>query len=302
MSNFADRIIKSIRQKSSCVVVGLDPRVDALPEEFAIEDVHAPAEEVADAFLAFNKRIIEIVEPYCVAVKPQIAFYERYGWAGFRAYEETISSAKEAGLEVIGDIKRSDIGSTAEAYAHAHLEAIDADSVTVNPYLGVDGVEPFLRYCDKGKGIFVLVKTTNSSSGEIQDWPGDGSWVWSRVAELVGLWGESSIGTEGYSPVGAVVGATYPEIAAEIRCKLPRAIFLVPGYGAQGAAAEACANCFNEDGLGAVVNSSRGIIAAWRSEPWKSRFGEKKWGEAVRESARHMRDSLERARGERQRS
>ena len=296
MSNFADRIIRATREKKSCVVAGLDPRAEALPEEFGIDVARDSAGDIADSFLEFNRRIIEIVAPYCVAVKPQIAFYERYGWTGFRAYEETIRAAKNAGLEVIGDIKRSDIGSTAEAYARAHLEAMDSDSVTVNPYLGSDGVEPFLRYCAEGKGIFVLVKTTNPSSGEIQDWPGGGVNLWSRVAELVGRWGEPYIGDEGYSSVGAVVGATYPDIATEIRRKLPRAIFLVPGYGAQGAAAEACANCFNEDGLGAVVNSSRGIIAAWRSEPWKSRYSDDQWENAVLAAVRDMRDSLEKVR------
>ncbi len=294
--NFADRVLAAVREKKSCVVVGLDPRADSLPAEFGLaSDKPLDDKRVADAIVEFNRRVIRAVAPVAAAVKPQIAFYEQFGWHGVRAYAETISLAHQAGLLVIGDVKRSDIGATAEAYAAAHLGKLDADAVTVNPYLGSDGIKPFTAFCERGKGLFVLVKTSNPSSAELQDW-GEGQTLYRRVAELVETWGETYRGECGYSAVGAVVGATFPKVAAELRQAMPHTLFLLPGYGAQGADAEACRACFGQDGFGALVSSSRGVIFAHKSEPYKSRFGEAKWEAAVQAAATDMRDSLEKVR------
>lgn len=292
--NFADRVMAATREKKSCVVVGLDPRADSLPAEFGLSPGKEIGDErIADAIVEFNRRVIRAVAPVAAAVKPQVAFYEQFGWHGMRAYAETIALAHEAGLIVIGDVKRSDIGATAEAYANAHLGKLNADAVTVNPYLGSDGIKPFTEFCKWGKGVFVLVKTSNPSSAELQDWPGEGQALFHRVAALVETWGAAHRGECGYSAVGAVVGATFPKVAAELRQAMPHTIFLLPGYGAQGADAEACRACFRSDGFGALVSSSRGVIFAWKSEPWRSRYGEAKWEAAVQAAAIEMRDSLE---------
>jgi len=314
--NFADRVLAATREKQSCVVVGLDPRPDWLPAEFGLSAGKQTADEqVADAIVEFNRRLIRAVAPAAAAVKPQVAFYEQFGWQGVRAYAETIALAHKAGLIVIGDVKRSDIGTTAEAYASAHLGKLDADAITVNPYLGSDGIKPFTDFCKLGKGLFVLVKTSNPSSAELQDWPrppeagfggqaghteggqaGEGQTLYRRVAELVETWGEAHRGECGYSAVGAVVGATFPKVATELRQAMPHTIFLLPGYGAQGADAEACRACFDKDGFGALVSSSRGVNFAYRSEPYKSRFGEAKWEAAVQAAAIDMREALEKVR------
>jgi len=294
MKHFADRVVEAVETKHSCVVVGLDPRPEQLPAEFGLATADPEDfERIAEAVLAFNRRIIEAVAPVAVAAKPQAAFYERLGWAGTRCLAATIEAAKQAGMLVIADVKRSDIGSTAEAYATAYFETFGADAVTVNPYLGWDGVAPFARYCAEDRGAFVLVKTTNPSSGEIQDWPGGGRALWARVADLVREWGGGCRGARGYSSLGAVVGATYPDVAGHLRRALPGTWFLVPGYGAQGADAEACRVCFDAAGLGALVNSSRGIIHAYRAARWRQKFGEGRWIEAVRAAAEAMRRSLE---------
>ncbi len=286
MTHFADRLHEAIAQKKSCVLVGLDPRADAMPEEYqkALSGSRADASE---AILRFNLKVMDAVTPYAVAVKPQSAFYEALGWEGVRAYSETVRAAGERGLLVIGDVKRGDIGSTAEAYAEAHLDLIGADAITVNPYLGVDGVAPFLKRAVAGKGLFILVKTSNPSSGELQDLKVGAESVYERVAQLVNAWGRESVGRSGYSAVGAVVGATYPEAAARLRAIMPQAVFLVPGYGAQGGSAQDCRPCFDRQGGGAIVNSSRGIIFAYG----KSRGAG--WEKAVAEAARKMRDELE---------
>jgi orotidine-5'-phosphate decarboxylase len=293
MKNFADRIIDAVERKRSCVVVGLDPQLDSLPSELR-EKAQRSNSDAADAVLEFNRRVLRAVADHAAAVKPQSAFYEALGWEGVRAYAETIRAAHECGLLVIGDVKRGDIGSTAEAYAQGHLDLFQADAVTVNPYLGTDGVAPFLRRAGQGKGIFVLVKTSNPSSVELQDLElaGDpfdcapalrssavsaggeeqgrpehgrtGEKLYERVAALVERWGAESRGESGYSAVGAVVGATFPAAAEKLRKLMPHAVFLVPGYGAQGATAADCRPCFDAAGRGAVVNSSRGIIFAWR--------------------------------------
>lgn len=281
--HFADRLIEAVKRKGTPICVGLDPRLDKVPSFIKQKALHGkektPLAAAADALVVFNKGIIDAVADIVPAVKPQAAFYEIFGAEGMRAYAETLKYAKQKGLLTIADVKRNDIGSTAEAYAQAYLGEVgvfggddevimpvfDADSVTVNPYLGWDGVKPFVEECSRyGRGIFVLVKTSNKTSGDLQDLEmKDGRSVYEIVGHLVDSWGANEIGESGYSFVGAVVGATYPEQARELRKMMPKSIFLVPGYGAQGATAEDVKHCFNPDGLGAIVNNSRGIIFAY---------------------------------------
>lgn len=286
MEHFGDRLMKAVEKKHSCVVAGLDPRVENLPPELR-EKAAASLEAAAAAILEFNRRVIEAIAPHAVAVKPQSAFYEALGWQGVRAYAETIHIAHEHDLLVIGDVKRGDIGSTAEAYAEAHLDLFDADAITVNPYLGTDGIMPFAARAQKGKGLFVLVKTSNPSSGELQDLDTGGIKFYERVAELVEHWGSTCRGRCGYSAIGAVVGVTWPEHAVRLRELMPRAIFLAPGYGAQGGTAADCKPLFDSNGLGAVVNSSRGIINAYAKPPRHD------WQNAIAEAADRMRLDLE---------
>ncbi len=261
-------LISEIKRKKSAVVVGLDPRVDQLPEEIKAKhnlSGEYSTQDAAAGILEFNKGIIDAVCDFVPAVKPQIAFYEVYGSAGYAAYEETVKYAQEKGLYVVGDIKRGDIGSTCDAYAKAHFEQIPTDSVTVNAYLGEDGVKPFLKYTEKsGKGMFILVKTSNPSSGQLQDRHIDSEPVYMQMAKLVNEWGKDFVDASGYTPVGAVVGATYPEELEAIRKVIPNAYFLIPGYGAQGGGGKDVVGGFNADGLGALVNSSRGIIFAYQ--------------------------------------
>jgi len=289
MPNFADRLVSAVENKRTCVVVGLDPRVDQLPEALR-ERAGVSLDAAADAIVEFNSGIIRAVAPHAVAVKPQAAFYEALGWQGFRAFAATVRLAREAGLLVISDVKRGDIGSTAEAYAQAHLDLFDADAVTVNPYLGTDGIAPFLARAEKGKGIFSLVKTSNPSSAELQDLRVGDDTLCEKVAALVERWGEGCRGACGYSASCAVVGATFPEMAKRLRALMPHTLFLVPGYGAQGGGAEDCRPCFDERGLGAVVNSSREIIFAWR------KAGTPDWAGAAGDAARRMKEDLERVR------
>jgi orotidine-5'-phosphate decarboxylase len=281
MKNFADRLIDAIKAKKSRVVVGLDPRLESLPEEFR----HGTAKDIeraGRAILDFNGALIDIIKDHAVAVKPQIAFYEKLGPYGVVAYFATCKHARDNGLLVIGDVKRGDVPDTAKAYAEAHYYAFPADAITVNPFFGSDGITPFTDIAQKvGGGMFVLVKTSNPKSGEIQDLIVDGRPLYMHLAEKVAGWGSSLIGDSGYSAVGAVVGATHPKQAAEIRAALPKAFFLVPGYGAQGGKAEDLKACFNPDGLGAVVNSSRGIITAWEKDPYKGMPWEKAVAKAV---------------------
>ena len=281
MKNFADRLVDAIKAKKSRVVVGLDPRLESLPEEFkhgAAKDI----ERAGRAFLDFNAALIDIVKDHAVAVKPQIAFYEKLGPYGVVAYFATCKHARDNGLLVIGDVKRGDVPDTAKAYSDAHFYAFPADAITVNPFFGSDGMAPFIDGAQKvGGGLFVLVKTSNPKSGEIQDLNVEGRPLYMHIAEKVGVWGAPLVGESGYSAVGAVVGATHPKQAAEIRAALPKAFFLVPGYGAQGGKAEDLKACFNPDGLGAVVNSSRGIITAWEKDPYKGMPWEKAVGKAV---------------------
>ncbi len=306
--NLADRLLDAIDDKKNPSVVGLDPRINRIPDhikEEASDRADTPFEAVRYSFEEFNKSIIDEIKDIVPAVKPQVAFYEQYGSHGMKAFEETIDYAKDKGLIVISDVKRNDIGSTAEAYASAHLGEVerinreftcsfDSDMMTVNAYLGTDGVEPFLDVCKKyGKGIFILVKTSNPSSGELQDKKieCEGK-VYELMAELVKGWGDDLVGSRGYSSVGAVVGATYPEEAENLREMMKKAIFLVPGYGAQGGTADDIIPCFNDDGYGGIVNSSRGIIFAYEREPYSETFGEEKFAKASRQAALDMKDDI----------
>jgi orotidine-5'-phosphate decarboxylase len=281
---FADRLVEAIRRKESRVVVGLDPRLEWLPPAFP-----KTAEGVRD----FNAAIIDLVADHAVAVKPQVAFYEQMGIAGMETYQATCEAARKKGLLVIGDVKRGDVPGTAKAYADAHTNAFPCDAITVNPYFGTDGMEPFLEAARKtGGGLFVLVKTSNPSSGEIQDLDVGGKPLHLHVAELTLGWGKNLRGESGYSSVGAVVGATHPEEAARVRAAMPKTFFLVPGYGAQGGGAKDVLPCFEEGGLGAIVSASRSVLFAWRRSPYDEKYGEDRWKEAVTESVVAMKDDI----------
>jgi len=293
---FADRLAEAVRAKRSALVVGLDPQLDKLPLELrrAAQSEPDARARAAAAIRAFDAAVIELVAPFAVAVKPQSGFYERWGAPGVAAYEHAVERARAAGLLVVGDIKRGDIGTTAAAYAEGHLAAPEqaaarADAVTLNPLLGSDSVAPFLKIMTAtGGGCFVLVRTSNPSAGELQDLRVDGRALHEHVAELVHRWGEGHLGACGYSSVGAVVGATAPAELRRLRALLPRAWFLVPGVGAQGATADDVAAAFDGQGLGAIVNSSRGILYAYGDAAAPA------WKDAVRAAARTLRDELRR--------
>ena len=297
-----DALIRRIDALKNPTVVGLDPTLEMIPgylkEEMFAKYGKTP-EAVAEMFLAFNTAIMDAVKDIVPAVKPQIAFYERFGIAGLAAYEKTAALAKEKGFIVIGDIKRGDIGSTAAAYA-AHIGGTDIegqkydlwheDFVTVNPYLGVDGIKPFVDACNANdKGIFVLVKTSNPSSSQLQDKLVDGVPVYLHVAALVDEWGRDAMGEKGYSKVCAVVGATHREQGARVRQALPNTFFLVPGYGAQGGTAEDIRGFFDSNRRGCIVNSSRGIIAAYKKN---EKYGEKDFADAARDAALAMQKDI----------
>jgi orotidine-5'-phosphate decarboxylase len=302
MIHFADRLTNRIAELSNPTVVGLDPRLAQIPKFIkanTVEEFGETTEAAAEAIIDFNMGIIDAVSDIVPAVKPQIAFYECFGHQGFRAYEETCRYAQEKGMIVIGDAKRNDIGSTAQAYADGHLgtvdlfgtqaSTIDTDALTVTPYLGTDGIEPFTKVCSvRGKGIFVLVRTSNPSADEIQGQALGDHLMDEHVATLVEGWGRELIGDSGFSSVGAVIGATYPEEARVLRNLMPNQIFLVPGYGAQGGSAEDVKPCFHENGTGAIVNSSRGIIFAYQ----KNGQPEEAYAEAARQAALDMKEDL----------
>lgn len=304
---FIDQLIEKVIKCKNHTIVGLDPRLQFVPRHIMDEvgegmPAGSSADIAAEAFFRFNKEIIDNVNDIVSAVKPQIAFYEQYGTAGFECYMKTCKYAKAKGLLVVGDVKRSDIGSTAEAYSDFYLGnnkwSIDTDCITINPYLGTDAIMPFVKNCkSNGKGIFVLVKTSNKSSVDIQDLVSGGRKIYEHVAELVVKLGDGLNGKYGYSSIGAVVGATFKGDGQKLREIMKNVYFLVPGYGAQGGTAEDAEVCFNKDGLGAVINSSRGIIAAYRSEEYKSKFSEKEFGLAAREAALAMRDDINNALG-----
>mgnify|MGYP001052988213 FL=1 len=294
------KLIEEITKKNAPVVAGLDPMLDYVPEGIkkeAFEKYGENLEGAAEAIWQFNKGIIDAIYDLVPAVKPQIAMYEQFGIPGMEVFIRTVSYCKEKGLVVIGDVKRGDIGSTSAAYATGHIgkvkignsfcTAFDEDFITVNPYLGSDGINPFLDVCkEEDKGIFILVKTSNPSSGEFQDKLVDGVPLYELVARKVAEWGAQCMdGT--YSNVGCVIGATYPEMGRTLRKLLPNNYILVPGYGAQGGTAKDLKEYFNADGLGAIVNSSRGIIAAYKQEKY-SKFGEENYADASRQAVLDM--------------
>lgn len=315
MTSFADRLFSAVRQKESALVVGIDPEPEKIPPQL-FGGKGSARRRVAEGVRRFSLAILEAVHDVATAVKPQLAHFERLGFEGLAAYEEVVERARALGLLVIADGKRGDIGSTAEQYAAAYLggplvigdageadllaeadaEGPKADALTVNPYLGSDGIEPFLARTEHGKGVFLLAKTSNPSSSELQDLvvgPAGGEGRGRKVYEVVGEWAErrcaSGAGSSGYGSVGIVVGATHPRELSALRAALPHVPFLVPGVGAQGGTAEDVAGAFDRRGLGAVVNASRSILYAYLSDPGSS------FEAAARRAARALRDALRRA-------
>lgn len=304
-----NRLNEKIKKTGAPIVVGLDPMLRFVPQAIrqkAYAEYGETLEGAAEAVWQYNKGIVDAVCDLIPAVKPQIAMYEQFGIPGLITFQRTVNYCKEKGLVVIGDIKRGDIGSTSEAYAVGHLGKVqvgnsthygfDEDFVTVNPYLGSDGVKPFLKVCEEEKkGIFVLVKTSNPSSGEFQDRLIDGKPLYEYVGEQVASWGAECMPESGaYSYVGAVVGATYPEQGKLLRKVMPHTLILVPGYGAQGGKGADLVHFFQEDGLGAIINSSRGIIAAYQQEQY-AHFGEAGYADAARAAVLAMREDIAQA-------
>ncbi|MDD6345250.1 MAG: orotidine-5'-phosphate decarboxylase [Oscillospiraceae bacterium] len=297
-----DRLIEKIKETGNPSVVGLDPKLEYVPEFIQkryLEEDGWSLKAASKAILKFNQMIIDEICDIVPAIKPQAAYYEMYGHHGMKALERTIRYAKLKGMFVITDGKRNDIGATMEAYTNAHLgtvrigendfEPFGADALTVNGYLGTDGISPLLKVCkERDKGIFVLVKTSNPSSGELQDRLIDGVPIYAIMGDMCEKWGSGQIGKYGYSSVGAVVGATYPEQLSELRKRLPHTMFLVPGYGAQGGGAEGVAGAFDENGLGAIVNSSRAVMCAYKKED----CNERDFAKAARREVIRMRDDI----------
>ena len=295
-----NQLIANIKKTGAPIVVGLDPMLKYIPEHIqkkAFAEFGETLEGAAEAIWQFNKEIVDKTYDLIPAVKPQIAMYEQFGIPGLVAFKKTVDYCKSKGLVVIGDIKRGDIGSTSSAYAVGHIGKVqvgsktyapfDEDFVTVNPYLGSDGVNPFIDVCkEEKKGLFILVKTSNPSSGEFQDQMIDGRPLYELVGEKVAQWGEDCMGDE-YSYIGAVVGATYPEMGKVLRKVMPKSYILVPGDGAQGGKGKDLVHFFNEDGLGAIVNSSRGIIAAYKQEKYTN-YGEEAFADASRAAVEDM--------------
>lgn len=285
--HFADMLLEAVDGKKSQVVLGLDPDISLLPPQITTQAAGGEPEAVADCYRRFLTGLLEGLVDEAVAVKLQIAYFEALGAPGYALYEEMIGVARQTGYIVIADVKRGDIGSTAEAYAKAHLDVAGADAVTVNPYFGTDGLQPFFeRASSSGKGVFLLVKTSNPSSAEIQDLRlATGETVYEHVADLVNGWGSGMEGARGYYPLGAVVGGTHPSQGAALRQRMPRVPFLIPGYGAQGATAADMRAMFDADGSGAIVNSSRAILYAYRKSGAD-------WLSAARDEARDMKTAL----------
>ncbi len=307
---FADRLTEKIKEKNNPSVIGLDPVLDRIPQYLKVksfEEFGLSMQGAAEAIYLFNKALIDVLYDIIPAVKPQIAFYELYGEYGYNALKRTIAYSKEKGLLVICDGKRNDIGNTASAYSDAYLgetringsciRAFDADALTVNPYMGSDSIKPFIDDCIKyGKGIFVLVKTSNKSSGDIQDLiTQDGRRIYEVAASHVYQWGRELTGKSGYSSIGSVVGATYPEQGRILRTIMKDSYILVPGYGAQGGSAEDAAVFFNDDGKGAVVNASRSVLYAYLAAEYEGKFNNEGFCEASRLEAIKMRDELNQA-------
>lgn len=299
-----NKLVEGIKKTGAPIVVGLDPTMKLIPKSImdkAISEHGESLEAAGAAIWEYNKGLVDAIADLVPAVKPQIAMYEQFGIPGLVAYDKTVKYCKEKGLVVIGDIKRGDIGSTSTAYAIGHLGSVkigntvcrgfDEDFATVNPYLGSDGVKPFIDVCkEENKGLFILVKTSNPSSGEFQDQLIGDKTLYHLVGEKVAEWGESHMGND-YSYIGAVVGATYPEIGKIMREVMPKSYILVPGYGAQGGKGKDLAHFFNKDGLGAIVNSSRGIIGAYQQEQY-AKFGEAAYADAARAAVIDMREDI----------
>ena len=303
MINAMDKLIEKIKETKNPTVIGLDPKYEMIPE-YIRSKYEENLEGVAKSIVEFNKTLIDEICDIIPAIKPNVAFYEMYGLEGMKAFEETCKYAKEKGMIVIADIKRGDIGTTAKAYSNAFLgktkigekeESIyDVDFVTLNPYMGIDSIKPFIEDCQKyGKGAFVIDKTSNPSSGELQDLKLEtGEEVYTKVAKLVEEWGKDLIGKYGYSSISTVVGATYPKQLQELRKTAPHTFFLIPGYGAQGGKAEDIALGFDENGIGGIVNSSRGLMYAYKSDLWKDKYTEEDFAKATRAEAIRMREEL----------
>lgn len=305
---FIDKLIESIQEKNNPTVVGLDPKIEYVPafiKEKSFKEYGVNLKGATDSIIQFNKMIIDSIYDQVPAVKPQLAYYEMYGVDGIYAFDQTCRYAKSKGLIVIADGKRNDIGTTAEAYSNAFLgstvidqeikqKAFEVDALTVSPYLGEDGIKPFIENCiNNEKGIFVLVKTSNKSSGQLQDLVTQfGKSIYEVMAEYVNEWGKPVTGKYGYSSVGAVVGATYPNQAKLLRSIMKKAYILVPGYGAQGGTARDCANSFKKDRLGAIVNASRSVMCAYKSDIWKNEYSEERFAEASRAEVIRMKDDL----------
>lgn len=311
MTHFSDRLLKAIEAKGAPICVGLDPRLDQLPVQVVQQAFHEygkNCEGVAAAFEIFNRAVIDVIYDLVPVVKPQMAFYEAYGSPGIQAFKNTVDYARSKGLIVIEDAKRNDIGSTATAYASGHLgyvstgsanpsPSLDVDALTINAYLGYDGIKPFIQEAMLyGKGVFILVKTSNPSSKDIQDLilaqPFKSIPLYERVAQLVDEWGRESIGTLGFSDVGAVVGATFPLEIAKLRQIMPRTMFLLPGYGSQGARGKDVVSAFNARKEGAIVSSSRDIIYAFRSKEGKEIKKEGNFTQLIRQSVLLMREDI----------
>lgn len=299
-----DKLIAKIKATDAPIVVGLDPMLGYIPshiKEAAFKEYGETLEGAAEAVWQYNKGIVDAICDLVPAVKPQVAMYEQFGIPGLVAFDKTVKYCKEKGLIVIGDVKRGDIGSTSAAYATGHIgkvtigsntfEPFNEDFITVNPYLGTDGIKPFVEVCkENDRGLFILVKTSNPSSGEFQDRLIDGRPLYEHVGEKVAAWGADCMSGE-YSNIGAVVGATYPEQGKILRKIMPKTFILVPGYGAQGGKGSDLAHFFNEDGLGAIINSSRGIIAAYKQEAY-AKFGEAGYADAARQAVLDMKADI----------
>ena len=296
-----NKLVDKIQKTQAPIVVGLDPMMKFIPEHIKAAAFKEYGETLAgagEAIWQYNKAIVDATYDLIPAVKPQIAMYEQFGIEGLIAFKKTVDYCKSKDLVVIGDVKRGDIGSTSEAYAVGHLGKVtvgsnqyygfDEDFATVNPYLGSDGIKPFVNVCkEENKGLFILAKTSNPSSGEFQDKLVDGKPLYEVVAEKIAEWGSDHVGSCGYSYIGAVVGATYPEMGKALRKVMPKNYILVPGYGAQGGKGKDLVHFFNEDGLGAIINSSRGIIAAYQQEAY-AKFGAENFAEASRQAVLDM--------------
>lgn len=306
MINAMDRLIEKIKETRNPTVIGLDTKYEMVPD-FIKSKYDNSLDGATKAILEFNKKLIDATYDIIPAVKINVAFYEMYGLNGMRVFEETCKYAKERNMIVMADIKRGDIGNTAKAYSNAFIgktlidgreEAIyDIDFVTLSPYMGTDSIKPFIEDCIKyGKGAFIIVKTSNPSSGELQDLKLEsGEEVYTKVINLVEKWGKDLVGKYGYSSISAVVGATYPKQLENLRKIAPHTFFLIPGYGAQGGKAEDIALGFDQNGIGGIVNSSRGLMCAYKSDKWKDIFTEEEFDKATREEAIRMRDELNNA-------